>query len=287
MIDLEFCERLGDIIGKSELWGINAQQARALVALAMAEGRSVSDVLTSHCVVRGRLARHAHAMLADFGRIGGTWAWREDGSRGGVATLYAKIGDREATVSYSLADAEAAGLCGPGGSPLPGQRGPTGWQRDRAAQLRARCITRAMRMIAPQTVSGLGMPEDVVDETEASETQAQAHGDAAPPPSRTGSAEAQRETQAQASSPSSAPPPPPAADDSLRVRRQELRARLARAVEGGLISRDDAVQLVELHGGRRQVLTIPRGNLDAFERELTIVESRDRPTAGEKKEVQK
>jgi hypothetical protein len=94
-------------------------------------------------------------MLAGYRQRGGKVVWKQFDSKAAVAVW--KYDGNEVEIGFNLEDAKVAGL-------WPAKAG-SGWAKDTAAMLRARCISKAVRMLAPEVVMGVCTPEEVTDFT--------------------------------------------------------------------------------------------------------------------------
>jgi hypothetical protein len=97
------------------------------------------------------------AMLAGYRARGGKILWKQFDSRAAIA-LWTYDGNA-CEISFTTEDAKMAGL-------LPAKPG-SGWAKDPSAMLRARCISKAVRMLAPEVVAGIYTPEETEEFTPA------------------------------------------------------------------------------------------------------------------------
>jgi hypothetical protein len=93
------------------------------------------------------------AMLAGYRARGGKVLWKQFDSRAAIA-LWTYDGN-SCEIGFSVEDAKLAQL-------LPAKPG-SGWAKDPGAMLRARCISKAIRMLAPEVVAGIYTPEETED----------------------------------------------------------------------------------------------------------------------------
>jgi hypothetical protein len=104
----------------------------------------------------------AEAMLAEFNHRGGKHVWVKSDDKQAVLRLtYDQFDKFE--VSFTIKDAERAGLCGADGKMNSGQNSPGSWQKMPDAMLRARVTSKAIRMVCPEIVAGVYTPEEVED----------------------------------------------------------------------------------------------------------------------------
>lgn len=146
--------RMALAIHKAGMFGLKTPEAAiGLFLMAQAEGMHPMTALRRfHILSDGRASMRADAMLADFRtKVGGTVKWLRHDATSAVGLW--KVGDSELEIGYTMEEARAAGYVKPG----------SGWMKDPAAMLRARCISRAIRMLAPEVVAGLYTPEELSD----------------------------------------------------------------------------------------------------------------------------
>jgi hypothetical protein len=93
------------------------------------------------------------AMLAGYRTRGGKVIWKQFDSTAAIGVW--KFDGNECEIGFTTEDAKIAGL-------LPAKAG-SGWQKDPAAMLRARCISKAIRMLAPEVVAGVYATEEAAD----------------------------------------------------------------------------------------------------------------------------
>jgi hypothetical protein len=146
--------QLGEWISSSGMFGCTKVEQGHIIAMqCLAEKKSPFDIKRTYHLVNGQPTMRADAMLAGYRARGGKVIWKQFDAK--VASATWKYDGNEIDISYSLDDAKAAGL-------YPGKPG-SGWQKDPAAMLRARLISKAIRMIAPEVVMGIYTPEEAQD----------------------------------------------------------------------------------------------------------------------------
>jgi len=96
----------------------------------------------------------ADAMHAKFRQAGGKVEWRETGDDGKRASAAFSFGGQTLELSFSIDD--AARMIGDK-LKKPGSN----WQKDPGAMLRARLISKALRIIAPEIVAGIYTPDEI------------------------------------------------------------------------------------------------------------------------------
>jgi hypothetical protein len=146
--------QLGEWISSSGMFGCTKVEQGHIIAMqCLAERKSPFDIKRTYHMVNGQPTMRADAMLAGYRARGGKVLWKQFDNKAAVATW--KYDGNEVEISYTLEDAKAAQL-------YPGKPG-SGWQKDPAAMLRARLISKAIRMIAPEVVMGIYTPEEASD----------------------------------------------------------------------------------------------------------------------------
>jgi len=145
---------LGSCIANSGMFG-NCLPARGAVVAAICyqENMSLLDFLRwYHLTNDGKITMRADRMMAEYQRLGGTIVWKETSEEKAEAVCsYAE--NKNVTVSYTIDEAKKAGYI----------RDKSNWTKDPASQLRARVITRAVRMLCPAATAGVYTPEEMAD----------------------------------------------------------------------------------------------------------------------------
>lgn len=156
-------EKMGEWISKSGLFGCDKiEQGMVLAMTAYAERRPVTDICRRYHIMDGKLSMKAETMLADFNERGGIHFWQKSDDKETVLLL-TKGQFRSFPVSYTIKDAERAGLCGKDGAMRSGQSKPGSWQKNPDAMLRARAVSKGIRMVDPSVVVGVYTPEEIID----------------------------------------------------------------------------------------------------------------------------
>lgn len=141
--------QLGNMFAKSGMFGCDrAEQGQVLAMICLAEMKSPTAIVRDYHIIEGKLSKKALAALADFRNAGGRHKWIKTGDEG-------KDDEREAvgefefqgnklTVKFSMADAKKALLIRP----------RSAWDKQPANMLRARVISNAVAMLAPEIYAG-------------------------------------------------------------------------------------------------------------------------------------
>jgi len=125
-----------------------------MIALeCLATRKTPFDFKREFHLVNGALTMRSDAMLAGYRTRGGKVIWKQFDSNAAIAIW--KYDGNECEIGFTTEDAKQAGL-------LPAKLG-SGWQKDPSAMLRARCISKAIRMLAPEVVAGVYATEEAAD----------------------------------------------------------------------------------------------------------------------------
>lgn len=154
LIPYDDLTRMAAAIYKSGMFGLKTPEAATgLFLLAQAEGvHPMMGLRRYHILSDGRASMRSDAMLADFRtKAGGRVKWiRCDHEE---ARAIFTVDGNSLEISYNISEARAAGYI----------RAGSGWTKDPGAMLRARLISRGVRMMAPEVVTGMYTPEEVAD----------------------------------------------------------------------------------------------------------------------------
>src|SRR5438477_3091943 len=89
------------------------------------------------------------AMLAEYHRRGGKVKWKRSDKESAIAD-WSYLENENVEIGFTIEDARQAKLVKPG----------SGWEKFPDAMLRARAISKALRMIAPEVVAGVYLPDE-------------------------------------------------------------------------------------------------------------------------------
>jgi hypothetical protein len=160
---IEACQKMGEWISKSGMFGCEKiEQGMVLAMASLAERRPITDICRKYHIMDGKLSMKSEAMLAEFNQNSGTHFWEKSDDKEAVIVL-TKGQFKNFKVSYSIKDAERAGLCGKDGARRQNQNKDGGWQKNPDAMLRARATSKGIRMVDPSVVVGIYTPEEIVD----------------------------------------------------------------------------------------------------------------------------
>lgn len=150
--------QVGTFFAKSGMFGCErVEQGMVLAMECLATNKPPSVIARTYHIMDGKLSKKALAALAEFRAAGGKHKWIRTGEEA-VAKEDERAAELELVMdgntirhSFSIADARRMGL-----SFKPG----SGWAKAAGNMLRARCITNAVAMLAPEIFAG-----DVEDDT--------------------------------------------------------------------------------------------------------------------------
>jgi len=151
---LEAVKELGSWIARSGVFNCQKDEQGNMIALeCLATRKTPFDFKREFHLVNGSLTMRSDAMLAGYRTRGGKVIWKQFDSTAAIGIW--KYDGNECEIGFTAEDAKQAGL-------LPAKPG-SGWQKDPAAMLRARCISKAIRMLAPEVVAGVYATEEAAD----------------------------------------------------------------------------------------------------------------------------
>jgi len=147
-------QEFGKAIALSGMFGCSRPEQGIVFAIqCMHERKPPLEMAKTYHVVGEKLVKRSDAMLADFRRAGGKWRWKDLNSTD-IAQAVVEWEDAEYEVSYTIEQAQQAGLV----------KEKSNWVKDPATMLRARCVSRTLRAIAPEIVQGVYTEEDLATE---------------------------------------------------------------------------------------------------------------------------
>jgi len=147
-------EKMGEWIASSGMLGCTkVEQGKLIAWQCAAEKKTPFDFKREYHIINGSLSMRSDAMLAGYRVRGGKVLWKQFDSKAAIAIW--KYDGNECEIGFTENDARTAGL-------LPAKPG-SGWAKDPSAMLRARCISKAVRMLAPEVVAGIYTQEETED----------------------------------------------------------------------------------------------------------------------------
>jgi hypothetical protein len=147
-------EKMGEWIASSGMLGCTkVEQGKLIAWQCAAEKKTPFDFKREYHIINGSLSMRSDAMLAGYRARGGKVLWKQFDQKAAIAVW--TYDGNQCEIGFSTEDAKLAGL-------LPAKPG-SGWAKDPGAMLRARCISKAVRMLAPEVVAGIYTPEETED----------------------------------------------------------------------------------------------------------------------------
>ena len=148
---------LGNMFHKSGIMGVATPGDGAVVALTcMCEGITPLEFAKTYHIINGRPSMRADMMHAKFRAAGGRVTWINMGDDGKAAEATFEFDGQSAPIKYTIEDAKNVV-----GDKL--DKPDSNWKKDRGAMLRARLITKAIRILAPELIAGVYTPEELED----------------------------------------------------------------------------------------------------------------------------
>jgi hypothetical protein len=145
---------LGEWIAKSGMFGCERVEQGAILAMqCLVERKAPLELAKHYHIIGGKLSLRADAMLALYRERGGKVRWLQFDDLGAKARWTYDGNDVE--LAYTAEDAKRAGF-------LPARAG-SGWAKFPAEMMRARLISKAVRMLAPEVCTGTYTPEELED----------------------------------------------------------------------------------------------------------------------------
>lgn len=136
---------MGMALGKSGIFG-NDRQEFGIVALMTCAQESISPVQFTRIydVISGKVKKKAMAAFAEFRAKGGKVKWLKTGDDGIEASAEITFEGQTVTLNFTIDQAKKQGLVRPGGN----------WDKTPGNMLRARLLSNAIGMLAPEIYAG-------------------------------------------------------------------------------------------------------------------------------------
>lgn len=142
---------IGKAVATSGMFGSCTEgKGMVIAAICHQENMSLLDFkLSYHVTDTGDVSMRSDRMLAEFQKRGGVCKWIEFSDKEARAEwTYRENENLE--IGYSMKDAKAAGLTD-----------KANWKKHPAEMLRARLISKAVRMLCPEAIAGVYTPEEI------------------------------------------------------------------------------------------------------------------------------
>jgi hypothetical protein len=152
-------ERIGEVFAKSGMFGCTKTEQGMVLAMAcMSERLNPIELKKKYHLIDGQLSMRTDSMLGEFKARGGKVKWLCFDAQKAEAEF--TIDGNTITISYTIEDAQKARHGQWNGKAFnPG----TNWAKSPDAMLRARLVSKAVRMLAPEAISGTYTPEEIED----------------------------------------------------------------------------------------------------------------------------
>ena len=148
---LEFVSVMGQKFAKSGLGGFTkVEQGEMVLMECFARKMSPLEFVKDYHIVNNKITMRADAMAAKFNQGGGHIAWEDFTDKVAKATFTDRRGHKT-TISYTIEDAAKAGVANRAGA----------WKQHTSAMLRARLISKAIRMVAPECITGVYTEDEI------------------------------------------------------------------------------------------------------------------------------
>lgn len=142
---IEAITALGSMFAKSGMFGCDrVEQGQVLAMVCLAERKSPTEITRTYDIIGGKLRKKAMAAHAEFRAKGAKIKWVNTGDDGIEARAEITFEGATVVCSYAVAAAQKAGLV----------REKSAWVTNPANMLRARVISNAIGMLAPEIYAG-------------------------------------------------------------------------------------------------------------------------------------
>jgi hypothetical protein len=154
---IQAIERMGEMIWASGMFGcVKPEQGMVLAMQCLAEGKAPLELAKTYHIIEGKLTMRADAMLGRYLTTGGKVKWlvRSDTE---VRAIWSKDGN-DVEIASTLEEFKNNGIA------LSAKGGlKDNWRKFPKQMLTARNVSEAVRLLAPQIISGIYTPEEVSD----------------------------------------------------------------------------------------------------------------------------
>ena len=147
----------GQLLAQSGMFGVsNAAAGFVVVATCQQQGISLMEFNRTYHIVQGKPTMRADAMLAEFRKRGGKVTITENSTER-AAAVFAFEGEKY-DWEYTIEDAKRTGDALDGKGSIKDM-----WRKRPEDMLWARLVSRSIRKLAPEIVSGIYTPEEMQD----------------------------------------------------------------------------------------------------------------------------
>ncbi len=153
-------EKMGKFLALSGMFGCEKVEQGMVIALAcLCERKSPLEIMRHYHIIENKLSMRAEAMLAAFLANGGKIKWLNVGDDGKEArAVFTPKGGDALELAFSIEDAKRMKV-----SFVGKNGGATQWTKNPGAMMRARLISKSVRMLDPGAVTGTYTPEEIMD----------------------------------------------------------------------------------------------------------------------------
>ena len=154
---IQAIEKMGEMIWASGMFGcVKPEQGMVLAMQCLAEGKAPLELAKTYHIIEGKLTMRADAMLGRYLTTGGKvkWITRSDTE---VRAIWSKDGN-DVEIASTLEEFKNNGIAMSGKGGLKDN-----WRKFPKQMLTARNVSEAVRLLAPQIISGIYTPEEVSD----------------------------------------------------------------------------------------------------------------------------
>lgn len=154
---IQAIEKMGEMIWASGMFGcVKPEQGMVLAMQCLAEGKAPLELAKTYHIIEGKLTMRADAMLGRYLTTGGKVKWlvRSDTE---VRAIWSKDGN-DVEISSTLEEFKNNGIAMSAKGGLKDN-----WRKFPKQMLTARNVSEAVRLLAPQIISGIYTPEEVAD----------------------------------------------------------------------------------------------------------------------------
>jgi len=157
---IEFVATMGEKLAKSGFAGANrVEQGEMIILECMARKMSPFEFSSTYHIVQNKLTMRSDAMLARAMKLGVKVRWKQFDEKAAIADFI--VDGHSTEIGYTIKDAARAGLANRAGS----------WKTHTPEMLRARLISKAIRMVMPEAIHGIYTPEEIQESVPASKPQ--------------------------------------------------------------------------------------------------------------------
>ena len=154
---IQAIEKMGEMIWASGMFGcVKPEQGMVLAMQCLAEGKAPLELAKTYHIIEGKLTMRADAMLGRYLTTGGKVKWlvRSDTE---VRAIWSKDGN-DVEIASTMEEFKNNGIA------LSAKGGlKDNWRKFPKQMLTARNVSEAVRLLAPQIISGIYTPEEVSD----------------------------------------------------------------------------------------------------------------------------